>query len=837
MKWIIIPAAALLSVAAALYILLFTAPGNALIAPYVEKKMSQTLKIPVNLTHFRLGISHFEAVVMLTEKNRLEAAGNYSLFSRSLRARYRAELGDLASLAAVTKQPLRGDLFTEGNVTGTFEALHIDGSSTVARSRTTYQSDIVAYRPRGLRLSVKGAKIADLLSMAMQPAFADGTLSVDADIAPLIPEKAEGTLRISVTEGRFDTSVMQNEFNVTLPKTDFSLNADARFNPAKTDYTLSLNSNLARIRSDGTVTPEPFSAALSYDVRFDELALLKPITNAPLRGPFSTKGSVNGDKKRLTIEGTSDVANSDTAYKSVLRDFKPVNVAATIRHAHLEKLFYLAGEDPLASGSIDADIDLQDLEPKALKGEVHAVLKKGELNKALIRKRFDTAVPDATLTSSLNAALDGDTIVFDTTTDASVGHFSSKGRLVPKQSGMDLTYALDVGELAMFKSLTPRPFRGPLALSGSLKGDRNRLDAAVNSDIAGSRTHLDAVLKAFSPVSAELDVRQLKLKKLLYMLGQPLYADANVNLAADLPNLDPAKPDGKISLDVTDGHTDAGVVAKAFDWPHFKGADFAGKSQTILKGGYADSQIDITSDLMTFHGAPMHYDLNTGIFTADFTASVPDLDRLYFLTERPLRGSADVTGDLRYDKQVTLHADTALAGGNVKATLIGTALHADLKALNTLQALHMLTYPEVFDAALDGTLQYDIGTKQGEMKAQLSNGRFTRNVAFDLLRQYSPVDLYAEAFSGDTVSRIDDKNIDADLALHSNRSHLTSTHAHIDTAAKTIDADVHVDANNNPIDFRLRGAIEHPKVSVDARKLIEREAGKQIKRLLEDFMK
>ncbi|HHD72953.1 MAG TPA: hypothetical protein ENL02_03480 [Epsilonproteobacteria bacterium] len=149
----------------------------------------------------------------------------------------------------------------------------------------------------------------------------------------------------------------------------------------------------------------------------------------------------------------------------------------------------------------------------------------------------------------------------------------------------------------------------------------------------------------------------------------------------------------------------------------------------------------------------------------------------------------------------------------------------------------MLTYPEVFDARLNGDLDYMLLSKKGVMNATLSDGRFTKNSTFDLLRNYSNIDLYAERFKGDTAIHINDNVLDTDLALHSNRTSITSKHARIDSAAQIIDATVHLNANNNPVDFRLSGRLDHPNVTVDAGKLIEREAGKQIKRLFNDLFK
>ncbi|MEJ2500551.1 MAG: hypothetical protein P8Y65_05385 [Campylobacterales bacterium] len=837
MKRILLSITAILVIVTALFAFLFTPPGNALLSALAEKKMQNALGLPAELTRFKLGIDHFEATVSLTENNTIDADGDYSLWTQTVSARYHARLQNLAALEPLTSSPLRGTFQTQGTLSGTFDDLHVAGTSDVAQSQTQYTADIVDYTPVSVTLSLNNADIARLLSMGGRPAFAEGRLAVEARFAPLAAGKTEGNLRINVAKGVFNTKVMKNEFNVTLPDTDFSFDADAQIHSAKADYVLSFVSNLARINSKGTLSPEPFAADLTYDVRFSELALLKPLTDAPLRGPFFTKGSVKGDKNTLTIEGRSDVAGSDTAYRSTLHDLEPASVTATIRRAQLDRLLYLFGEDALAYGSINADIDLQNLDPKTLQGSVNAVLIDGKLNRSLIQKRYELRLPDAALRSSLNATLDGNAVVYDAKIDSSVGQLASSGQLIPQHSGMDLKYALDLKELSLLKGLTRQPFRGPLALNGTLKGDKERLEAVAASNIAGSTTSLEAVLKAFTPVSATLDVKALKLKKLLYTLGRPQYADADVTLQARIPNLEPGKLDGTVALEMKNGKADKTVVANAFDWPRFKGATFSIKSATTLEGDRAESEIELRSDLATLHSAPVRYNFKSGILNADYTASLPHLSRLSFLTDRPLRGSAEVTGDLRHDGVLTLHANSTLAGGKVKATLRDKKLHADFNALGSLQALHMLTYPEIFDSKVDGSLDYDTGTKKGLLKTQLSQGYFTRNIAFDLLRQYSTLDLYNEQFKGHSEARINDNLIDADLLLHSNHSSLETQHARIDTKADSINARVHVEANDNPIDFRLKGSLNRPNVSVDAGKLIEREAGKQLEKLLDSFLK
>lgn len=661
MKWVWRILAFLVFLISVLIALLFTAPGNALLSPVVESKMNGSMPIKLRLERFVLRPQRFDIKLALSDGNAVEAVGNYSLFSRSLAARYRVELQDLSTLRPLTGQPLRGPFFTDGNVTGHFDDLTISGRSDVASGNTTYTTRIRQNTPEVVTLHMRNAAISELLYLLDKPAFADGRLAIDADVAPLDPDKASGELIVALTGGTIDRALMRRDFNVTLPKTQFTIDAQAAIAPAKTDYTLTLQSNLATIRSAGSVAPKPLAADLTYAVTFKELGLLTPLTGTPLRGPLS--------------------------------------------------------------------------------------------------------------------------------------------------------------------------------LDGSLKGDEKSMEVLLRSDLAESRTRLQAQLRDLKPVAAKLDVAHLKLARLLYMLEQPQYAKADISLHAELPSLAPQKYDGTVDLTLTNGMADRAVVAKAFEWPHFKGAEFDITLKSRLQGNGATADLFLKSSLADAEARRLTYDFGTSVLTGDFAANVPKLGALYFLTERPLQGSAEVIGDFRLDKAVLAHVNSDILGGSIKATLRDQQLHADLKGINTLKTLHMLTYPEVFDATLDGTMDYALNEKKGILRADLGKGRFTQNGAFDLLRQYTPVNLYAERFDGNTSARITDKRIVSDLFLRSSRSHIVSKKARIDSAQKTIDAEVHLNANNNPIDFRLTGRIDQPKVAVNADELIKREAGKQIDRLFKELFK
>ncbi|MHC3995491.1 hypothetical protein ACXWTF_11735 [Thiomicrolovo sp. ZZH C-3] len=588
-----------------------------------------------------------------------------------------------------------------------------------------------------------------------------------------------------------------------------------------------------RIEAEGEYSLFDRSLAAGYRADLTDLASL---SSQKMQGSLQTEGTVTGTLPLLEIAGHTDAAGGDTNYRLTLDAFNPGALTATVRHARLEQLLSLLGQAPLASGSIDAEILLHSIDPAALDGTVDAVLAQGVLNRQLIHSTYGVQLPDAALNATLKARLNADTVTYDARTDSALGRFTSEGTLTPQNGGMDIRYAFAIKELALLGGLRGKTLHGPVALAGALKGDREHLDATASGELAGGKGTLKAVLKAYTPVSADVTAQHLRLARLLSMFGYPRIADADVSGKATMPSLEPGALKGTVAVEMNQGRADADALSKLLGRP-FPASAFTLKTQSRLAGESVTTVADFVSDLFILRSDTLEYNVKQKRLKAAYTANVPDLSRLSTLAERPLRGTAKITGDLTYDDALLLHANSSLLKGTIAATLKAQTLHADFKQVSTAAALHMLVQPETFDARFDGTLDYRLDDKKGELKGALSEGAFSRNNAFDLLRQYSSVDLYKERFDGTTLARLDDTKIDADVRLRSDRATLQSTHAKIDTAADTLRADVKLEAAGAVIPFRLKGKISRPGVTIDARKLIEQEAGKQVQQLFDSLFK
>ena len=142
----------------------------------------------------------------------------------------------------------------------------------------------------------------------------------------------------------------------------------------------------------------------------------------------------------------------------------------------------------------------------------------------------------------------------------------------------------------------------------------------------------------------------------------------------------------------------------------------------------------------------------------------------------------------------------------------------------------MLIYPQVFESSLTGILDYNLKTRKGKLDATLPEGRFVPNVMTILVDQLAGFDLSRERFEGNLASSINGEKIVSELAMRSNNASVTGDGVKLNTKTKQIDGRLHIVANDNPIDVNIRGHVSNPKVEVDVKNLLQREAEKYIEK-------
>jgi len=815
------------------YIVAFTSFGNSMLAPTIEKKIKEQTKMDSKLRTFSLSMSEIDVVLEINKENNVKLKGSYSLFLQSFDLDYKLELNDLSTLKPLTQIELKNSLFTNGKVKGDMAFMNIDGVSDVASSATSYHVELKDLNPTSIIAKIDGAKLDKLLEMGAQKNYADAVINLDINFKNIEPNALDGDIVLKTKNGTLNTKVMRDDFNITIPaKTAFAMGFDAKLKGDDVVYNYELISNLFKVTSSGSLTPQPLKLDVMYALDVKELALLKPIIGLDAKGSLRVDGSVKGTKEKLSVDAISDIASSQTVAHVELKDFTPTSIIAKIEGAKLAELLEMGAQKNYADALINLDINFKNIVPNALDGDVVLKTKNGTLNTKVMRDDFNITIPaNTTFAMGLNAKLKGDDVVYSYELASNIFNLNSSGTIAPQPLKLDVKYALDVKELALLKPISGVDVRGALKVDGTAKGTKEKLIVDAISDIASSESVVFATLENFEPKSVKARIKHLDIAKLLYMVKQPHYADGKFFLDADITDARASKLKGEITTSIKDGLLDSNYITKTYE---FKSkmplTSFKLDTKTSLDKDMAFSKVDLASSLANFNIKSAEVDIKSGKILSDYKVTIPNLDSLYFATEQHMRGSLSANGDFTKSEDMTLNVYSKVAGGELVARLHNDDLTADIKNIQTLEALHILIYPEMFKSSLDAKLDYNLALKKGKFIGYLKDGSFTKNEMLDLIKQYAKIDMYVERFKGDVNADIDNQRITTSLDLSSNTSSIKTRNTKLDTQANLIDSKIDIVANKNPLSVTLKGNISSPKVSIDAKELMKKEAAKIIKK-------
>jgi len=606
---------------------------------------------------------------------------------------------------------------------------------------------------------------------------------------------------------------------------------------SKFEILLEINkNNTILLKGNYSLFSQAFNIA--YHVSLEELKTLEPLTKAKLQSSFHTNGTLVGDMAFLKVDGKSDVAASDTKYHVELTDLNPTSIIATVDMLNLKKLLFMLNQKEYASADINLNVDFKNITPHKLDGEVKLETIKGQLNSKVMKKDFNITIPRTAFSMNLDAKLKGDDVDYAYVLSSNLAKLTSSGKLTPEPLSLDIKYGVNIKELAVLKPITGADVRGALRLNGTVKGSKEKMNVVGKTDFADSDTTFIALLQNFKPTKVKAKIKNLKLQKVLYTVKQPHFADALFSMDIDILDARTASLKGIIKSKITNGLVDSKYMTKAYKFKSkMPYTTFNANTTTTLNKNIADTSLNINSNLADFDIKSAKFNIKNASITSDYIAKIPNLDKLYFASDRHLKGSLVANGELKKAKDLDFSMHSDVAGGKLDAKLHNDDFHATLASLQTLDIMDMLIYPKIIDSSIDGVLDYNLVKQSGVFNGKLSDGKFTKNRVLDLTKQYARIDLYKQIFKGDVNADIKQEHILASLDLKSNTSSIMTKNTKLNSKTQSIDSKIDINANGNPVTITLKGNVNRPKVGINAEKLMKKEATKAVKKEINKLFK
>jgi len=538
----------ILSLITAVYVVVFTPVGNGLLKPYIEKEIAKNTKLPSRLEMFSLDLSSLHVVLDLNSNNRITVDGNYSLWKQSFDLKYDVALKELQTLQPLTQTQLQDSFYTQGKVVGNLHFLEVDGKSDVAKSNTDYHVELTELNPTSIIATMKSVDVQSLLHMLHQKMYATAQVDVDVHFKNITPHKLNGDVKVTTFDGKLNSAVLKKYFGINVPKTYFTMNLKANMKGDDVDYIYNFDSNLAKVASGGHIVPEPLNVDLSYKFDVKELALLKPLIGADVRGPLHLKGTLQGTKPLMNLQGSTDIAASKTTFAIALKEFSPATVALHVKALKLQKLLYMIKQPHYADAFLDVEMNIPNADMKHLQGSVDTKIYKGVLDNHYLTKayEFKSLMPRTHFDATTHTTLHPERVNTQLKLHSTLADLFVKDAMFNmKTTSLVSDYKIQLHNLGKLYFVTQQHLKGQFIADGTVQKGKD-LDVTMHSDVAQGtidvKLHNDDL---------HVEMKKLQTLEILDMLLYPKVIESFVDAKLDY-NMVASK--GDLKGYITDGH-------------------------------------------------------------------------------------------------------------------------------------------------------------------------------------------------------------------------------------------------------------------------------------------
>lgn len=521
-KTLIILSSTLLIVVGLAYTLLFTQLGNNLLRPTIQTKINQYSPLPLRLDTFSLSTDRLKFIIQVDEKNSVIIEGVYSLFSQDFDIEYAIKFTDLSTLNTLLQRKLSGQLLSDGDIKGNLKLFNIKGISDLALSKTEYAIVLKDMELNKAAIKLSDIDIKTLLRMLGEKAYSSGKVDVHVQLNDLDPTAMQGSIVLNIKEARLNAKTLKKELGLKISRTSLKGGLKATLKNTDIDYLVKIDSALANIHSKGKVKRDKHTINANYRVGIKELSLLKSMTNAPLRGPFYTEGTLQGKDTRLDISGTSTIADSRTSYHIDLIDLKPSRLNIQVKHASLKKLLFFMGEPSYASGKVNLKSELSSISP--LNGDISVSVNKGTAHAKEIKNTFDITLPYTKFDLISDANIKNDKLVAKTQLTSNLATVKMKKTSYDiKSSSLLSDYEVFIPSLQRLEPILDRKLYGEVKANGDITKN-DKLTITAHSNIFDGKLNAKVIDE-----KVNADFKNLHAIKVLKMLGYPQVMDAPIN--------------------------------------------------------------------------------------------------------------------------------------------------------------------------------------------------------------------------------------------------------------------------------------------------------------------
>ncbi|MEA3497932.1 MAG: hypothetical protein U9R16_02620 [Campylobacterota bacterium] len=396
---------------------------------------------------------------------------------------------------------------------------------------------------------------------------------------------------------------------------------------------------------------------------------------------------------------------------------------------------------------------------------------------------------------------------------------------------LDLTYNVNFTDISIFNKISGQKLQGTFSTQGTLKGKFNNLDLKGKALIAsGDINYSLNINDDINNINAI--IKNMKIDKLLYTVSQPAYAKADLNIDLKIKSLN--NLNGNIITTLSNGMLNNNIIKKDFNITLPSKPTFKLDALTTLDKNIISTKTNIKTFVANIDTKATIFDTKTSTLNSDYIVTIPNLSKLYFVTNQKMKGDIKINGDVVFKDTLTATFNSNKFNGKIAGKLEKDDLKVSIKDINSLKILDMIYYPMVFNSTVDLNLDYNIKSKKGKSNLTMKDGKFLPNQLSDTIKKFIQKDLTTEIYKTTVIKTdINNQKLNSTLFMESKNSKITSDKIFIDLEKSKIDSDIDLTYFKYAVGIKLTEQLTNPKVKIDTNKLVKSKAKEKVKEALD----
>ncbi|MDZ7817626.1 MAG: hypothetical protein U5K55_02960 [Aliarcobacter sp.] len=318
------------------------------------------------------------------------------------------------------------------------------------------------------------------------------------------------------------------------------------------------------------------------------------------------------------------------------------------------------------------------------------------------------------------------------------------GDLAIFKQSVDLKYDIKINDLSTLKNLTNQDLKGSFSTNGTFIGNKNESVIQGVSNIALSQTKYYVNLVNFEPKNIHFDLKDAKIGELLTLFNKPIFLNGNLNITADIKNIDVNNLDGAIVANISKAKINNEVVNKEFSQTIQSSINFQSDINASLLGKKVEIKSELISSIADVFLDKTIIDLEKNKIISDYKIDVKNLNKLEGVIGKKLNGDFLTSGNIFVENSlISLTGNSNIFESSTTYDLkIKDAIlqNVNFKIENAKleKLLHMLNEPVYATGNLD--IQGDvknakIDSLNGEIVSKISEAKIINEVVNTVFKQ------------------------------------------------------------------------------------------------------